>query len=230
MECMFCYIWLFVNVVHVVFLQMAIPAWDAVEQTWYPKPEWRPSRWPSWLLAPLLSAGHPTTSLGSGTGSNQPWSGTHLSMCITYYLSLATWTHAVTRSSMASTHHLSGLTLLTWWRAAVVTEPTTPHLALWTVCQLDVLELLWKWSLILAQTSTVGTLDEQGWSNPEDFNTVTKNTVFLKQLSAVSCTRKATHHWMVCNFCFSCPVEQLFWAVSLRHFISPNNSGPDCTL
>lgn len=57
-----------------------------------------------------------------------------------------------------------------------------------------------------------------------------KNTVFLKQLSAVSCTRKATHHWMVCNFCFSCPVEQLFWAVSLRHFISPNNSGPDCTM
>lgn len=142
-------------------LQMVSSVWDVVEQIWYPKHAWRPSRWPLWLLAPSSSVGHLTTSWGSGTGSNQLWSSTHQSMCTTYCLSLATWIHAVTRSSTVSTLPLSGPTSLMWWRAAAVAKTATPRLDLWIVCQVDVEEPLGRWSLIWAQTSTVGTLDRQ---------------------------------------------------------------------
>lgn len=175
---------------------MVSTAWDAVEQTWYPKPGWRPSRWPLWLSAPLSSVGHPTTSWGSGTGSNQPLSSTHLSMCTTYCLSLATWTHAVTRSSTASTRRLFGPTSLTWWRAAVVSKPTAPRLALWIACLLEVLELLWRWSLIRAQTSTVGTPVKQWWSDSEEWSIATLYWISLMHMSAVWCSTKSTSTYM----------------------------------
>lgn len=129
---------------HVLCLQKVNTTWGAVEQTWYPKRGWRPLRWPLWLWAPSLSVGRPITCWGSGTGSNQTWSSTRLNMCTTSSLFLAIWTHALTQSSMASTRHLFGLTLLMCLRAAILTRPKMACLAPWIVWLL-MLELLWRW-------------------------------------------------------------------------------------